>query len=57
MIMVIKGYRVGLSEEAMERTGKKEYVDMMTESLSWIGVSPEILREKLTEVYKLVTGR
>lgn len=57
MIMVIRGYRVGLSEEAMERTGKKEYVDMMTESLSWIGVSPEILREKLMEVYKLVTGR
>lgn len=57
MIMVINGYRVGLSDEAMERTGKKAYVDMMAESLSWIGVSPEILRDKLTEVYELVTGR
>lgn len=57
MIMVINGYRVGLSDEAMERIGKEAYVDMMTDSLSWIGVSPEILREKLTEVYELVTGR
>lgn len=57
MIMVVNGYRVGLSDEAMEGAEKKAYVDMMTESLSWIGVSPEILREKLTEVYELVTGR
>lgn len=57
MIMVINGYRVGLSDEAMERIGKEAYVDMMADSLSWIGVSPEILMEKLTEVYELVTGR
>lgn len=57
MIMVINGYRVCLSDEAMEGSEKKAYVDMMAESLSWIGVSPEVLMEKLTEVYELVTGR
>ena len=57
MIMVINGYRVSLNEDTMHVMDKTSYVDMMAESLSWIGVSPEILREKLTEVYELVTGR
>lgn len=57
MIMVINGYRVSLNEDTMHVMDKTSYVDMMAESLSWIGVSPVILRDKLTEVYGLVTGR
>lgn len=49
-------FSIDFNEEVIRKSRKASYVASTVKSLKWTGIDPEILTEKVTEVYDLVKG-
>lgn len=57
MKVKIGRFHVDLNESVIKKKKKAVYVAQMVKSLAWTGISPEMLENKLSEVYDMVKAK
>lgn len=52
----LDGYTIALNVGVLKSMNKSDWINDRIKELSWTGIAPERLFEKLTELYELVNG-
>lgn len=56
MKIKLDGYTISFNVDVLKSSSKTGWISDRLEELSWTGIAPERLRDKLTELYELVNG-
>lgn len=56
MKVKIATFLIDFNEEVIKKSRKASYISSAVKSLKWTGIDPQVLTEKVTEVYDLVKG-
>lgn len=56
MKVKIATFLIDFNEEVIKKSRKASYISSTVKSLKWTGIDPQVLTEKVTEVYHLVKG-